>query len=147
MYMTCRSSVSTPAGTYMYMLVCWYIHVHVHLYSCFYSLFSQKTINSKTTLWVSVDRKSFNQAKIPRDNHLTYFVASIRSLQALVVIRHTDNIYNLYMSEEQGVLYYQALSDIQVDHPLGGGYFIDLELVSSSLHFYSLTNVLLYLEL
>ena len=94
-----------------------------------------------------MDRKPFNQAKIPRDNHLTYLVASIRSLQALVVIRHTDNIYNLYMSEEQGVLYYQALSDIQVDHPSGGGYFIDLELVSSSLHFYLLTNVLLYLEL
>ena len=82
------------------------------------------------TLWVSADRKPFRQARIPSQlSHNGYIVASIRSLQALVIIRHPNNQYNLYLSEEQGIYYYQSLENLVVEEQSIGQFVTDLDVV------------------
>ena len=82
-------------------------------------------------MWVSADRKPFQEAKIPSPiGHQYYYVNSIRSLQALLIIRHTDDRFHLYFSDEQGIYYYQALANLAVESFFFGDY-IDLEAVSS----------------
>ena len=94
-------------------------------------IFFQKIVDSDVTLWVSADRQPFRQAKIPSNyNHQNYIVDSIRSLQAFVIVQHTNNRYNLYLSDEQGVFYYQSLSDISVELNPSLGRVTDLEAVS-----------------
>ena len=90
---------------------------------------AQKPVNNTRTLWVSVDRQPFKQANIPSTyGHINYLVDSVKSLQALVVLQHDNNQYNLYMSEEMGVNYYLALADVTVLVSNGGQLFaIDLE--------------------
>ncbi len=71
---------------------------------------------TSVSLFVSADRQPFQKAIIPSNyNHESYLVDSIRSLQALVVVQHSNDQYNLYFSEETGVYYYQSLTDISVD--------------------------------
>ncbi len=79
---------------------------------------------------VSADRKPFQPTIIPTPyNHQQYIVDTINSLQAMVIVKHNSSLYNLYMSEEQGVYYYNALTDLKVDQTNSGGYVIDLESV------------------
>lgn len=82
-------------------------------------------------MWVSADRQPFQEAKIPSPiGHQYYYVDSIRNLQALLIIRHADDRFHLYFSEEQGIYFYQALANLAVES-FGFADFIDLEAVSS----------------
>ena len=92
-------------------------------------------VNTTPTLWVSVDRQPFKMAHIPSTfNHVNYFVDSVKSLQALVIVQHDNNQYNLYMSEEMGVNYYLALADVAVAVSNAGQLLaIDLQPVSGEL--------------
>ena len=93
--------------------------------------FPQKTIKSEVTLWVSADRQPFKKAQIPSTySHLNYIVDSVKSVQALVIVQHTNNQYNLYMSEEKGFLYILSMSDIKAQRFQNGFTAIDLEVVS-----------------
>ena len=57
--------------------------------------------------------------------HKNYLVASIKALQALVIVEHTNGQFNLYLSEEAAQYFSLSLSDIVVS----SNYVIDLELV------------------
>ena len=102
--------------------------------ACIPLMILQYIIDNEVTLWVSADRGPFKQAKIPSIYpHDSYIVDSIRSLQALVIIKHTNDQYNLYLSEEQGIYYYQSLENLVVEprtiQLTFGNTIVDLEVV------------------
>ena len=83
------------------------------------------------TLWVSANRQPFKQAQIPSTYpHMNYIVDSVKSVQALVIVQHTNNQYNLYMSEEKSFLYILSLADIKVERS-NQFFVIDLQIVST----------------
>ena len=130
-------SIYPPVHLFIYLSIYIYMYLSIHPFIyLFIHLSLQKTVNSKITLWVSADRKPFKQAKIPStEGHQAYLVDSIKSVQALVIVQHDSGQFNLYMSEEMGVLYTLALPDIVVDTS-GGNYIVDLELVCIHVHVY-----------
>ena len=76
-------------------------------------------------MYVSYDRKSFQQAHIPSalaQQH--YYVDDIKAKQALVIVEHTNGQYNLYLSEETGQYFSLSMPDIILS---------DLEYVSYSI--------------
>ena len=94
-------------------------------------IFVQRTLDDDTReveLLVSYNRKPFNIARIPfEDSHQNYYVGSYRSAQALVIVRHTSGLDNLYLSDESGTYYSLSLDRLVLDEQSG----IDLELISS----------------
>lgn len=92
-------------------------------------IFAQRTdADNNINLYVSHMRKPFQLAKIPTPyNHQSYLVSHIDELQAMVVIEHEGNFYNLYLSDTSGVDYSLSLRDIVVER----GSILDLEIVSS----------------
>ena len=57
----------------------------------------------------------------------SYLVATINEAQALVIIEHEGDFYNLYLSDDSGIFYSLSLRDLVIEEdPLQ----IDLELVS-----------------
>ena len=94
-------------------------------------IFVQHTVNKDTLeveLLVSYNRQPFNVARIPfEDSHDNYYVGSYRSAQALVIVRHTSGVDNLYLSDETGTYYSLSLDNIVLDVQNG----VDLELIDS----------------
>ena len=94
-------------------------------------IFVQRTVDLDTTeveLLVSYNRMPFNVARIPfEDSHDSYYVGSYRSAQALVIVRHTSGVDNLYLSDETGTYYSLSLDTIVLDGQQG----LDLELIES----------------
>ena len=94
-------------------------------------IFVQRTVDDDTSeveLLVSYNRQPFNVARIPfEDSHLAYYVGSYRSAQALVIVRHTSGVDNLYLSDETGTFYSLSLDNIVLDDQSG----LDLELIDS----------------
>ena len=94
-------------------------------------IFVQRTLDDNTgevELLVSYNRKPFNIARIPfEDSHQSYYVGSYRSAQALVIVRHTSGLDNLYLSDETGTYYSLSLDRLVLVEQNG----IDLELISS----------------
>ena len=94
-------------------------------------IFVQRTVDMDTTeveLLVSYNRMPFNVARIPfEDSHDSYYVGSYRSAQALVIVRHTSGVDNLYLSDETGTYYSLSLDTIVLDEQQG----LDLELIES----------------
>ena len=94
-------------------------------------------------LWISYDRKNFKQALIPSNvGHENYRVASIKSVQALVIVEHSDGVFNLYTSDETGQYFSLSLNDITITKN-GNSWFIDLEIVRCIIllkYWYSIFN-------
>ena len=94
-------------------------------------IFVQRTVNEDTSeveLLVSYNRQPFNVARIPfEDSHYSYYVGSYRSAQALVLVRHSSGVDNLYLSDETGTYYSLSLDNIVLDVQNG----VDLELINS----------------
>lgn len=90
-------------------------------------IFAQRTDKGVIGLHVSYNRQPFRNAMIPTPYaHQNYIVSHINELQALVIIGHEGNFYNLYLSDQEGVYYSLALRDLVVERGRG----LDLELVS-----------------
>ena len=76
-------------------------------------------------LLVSYNRQPFNVAQIPMPyNHRNYIVGHIEGRQALVIVEHEGDFYNLYLSDETGVYFSLSLRDLVITHA------IDLEKVN-----------------
>ena len=91
-------------------------------------IFVQKTeSNQDAHLLVSYNRQPFQAAKIPTPyDHRNYIVSHIEERQALVIVEHEGEFYNLYLSDETGVYFSLSLRDLVVMSA------IDLERVSLS---------------
>lgn len=89
-------------------------------------IFAQKTEdNEDAHLLVSYNRQPFKAAQIPTPyDHRNYIVSHIEERQALVIVEHEGDFYNLYLSDETGVYYSLSLRDIVINNA------IDLERVS-----------------
>ena len=88
-------------------------------------IFAQKTNkNDEIYLLVSYKRQAFKETLIPTPfAHQNYIVTHIEEKQALVIIEHSEGFYNLYLSDETGVVYSLSLRDIVIKQA------IDLEKV------------------
>lgn len=63
---------------------------------------------------MSADRKPFQEAKLPREGQYRYHVAPVQTSQALLLNRHENGEYVLYLSDESGVYFTESLASVFV---------------------------------
>ena len=97
-------------------------------------IFAQKTgDNQDAQLLVSYKCQPFNVAQIPTPyNHRNYIVTHLEEKQALVIVEHEGEFYNLYLSDETGVYFSLSLRDLviagAIDLEQVNGIFFKLQL-------------------
>ena len=69
----------------------------------------------------------------------SYLVTDINEMQALVIVEHEGDFYNLYLSDESGIYYSLSLRDIVIETT--PNLQVDLELVG---HAHTMYSVRLY---
>ena len=62
----------------------------------------------------------------------SYLVSHIDDMQAMVIVEHEGDFYNLYLSDESGLYFSLSLRDIVIE-TVNNRYQIDLELVECNI--------------